>query len=144
VRLLVPDGLPFLEQAVRSRMGNLAAANVLAAREGYACCTRQRTLRTDTAVAAAVSATAPRIPPVFPVSTTDSRAIQTGTWSLERPLLLDGCSACALCALFCPEGAILRDEGGSMVFDLLHCKGCGICALVCPVRDAITMEEVAA
>jgi pyruvate ferredoxin oxidoreductase delta subunit len=56
---------------------------------------------------------------------------------------MDECTACALCALFCPEGAISRDNG-SMAIDYLYCKGCGICAVVCPVRDAIAMEEVRA
>jgi len=62
---------------------------------------------------------------------------------VDRPLLMDECTACALCALFCPEGAISRDNG-SMAIDYLYCKGCGICAVVCPVRDAIAMEEVRA
>ena len=83
------------------------------------------------------------MPPLFPVSTTDSLAVHTGSWSLDRPVLTDHCTACALCALFCPEGAIARDDG-SVVIDYLYCKGCGICEVVCPVRDAIRMEEVRA
>ena len=75
--------------------------------------------------------------------TADSITIQTGSWSLERPVLLDACNACAVCAVFCPEGAIAR-EGGVMAIDYAHCKGCGICEVVCPVRNALTMEEVAA
>jgi Pyruvate/2-oxoacid:ferredoxin oxidoreductase delta subunit len=31
-----------------------------------------------------------------------------------------------------------------MWIDPLYCKGCGICEAVCPVRNAISMEEVAA
>ena len=77
------------------------------------------------------------------MSTTDSLRNHTGTWSLDRPLLTDECTACALCALFCPEGAITRTDG-SMVIDYLYCKGCGICEVVCPVRNAIAMEEVTA
>ena len=147
VRLLVPHALGFLEQAVASRMGAMAEANIIAAREGYACCTRQHTLASDTPVEAAPDpspAPEPReSPPVFAVSTTDSRRNHTGTWSIDRPLLTDECTACALCALFCPEGAIARNDG-SMVIDYLYCKGCGICEVVCPVRNAITMEEVTA
>ena len=147
VRLLVPHGLGFLEQAVASRMGAMAEANILAAREGYARCTRQHTLAGDTPVEAAPDpgrASEPRqSPPVFAVSTTDSRRNHTGTWSIDRPLLTDECTACALCALFCPEGAIARSDG-SMVIDYLYCKGCGICEVVCPVRNAIAMEEVTA
>ena len=59
------------------------------------------------------------------------------------PVFGEACTACAVCALFCPEGVISR-RGGEMAVDLLHCKGCGICAAVCPVRDAIAMEEVSA
>jgi len=147
VRLLLPHGLRFLEQAVASRMGAMADANILAAREGYARCTSQHTLGGDTPVEAAPdSGQAPeprQSPAVFAVSTTDSRRNHTGTWSIDRPVLTDECTACALCALFCPEGAIARSDG-SMVIDYLYCKGCGICEVVCPVRNAITMEEVTA
>jgi len=143
VRLLLPDGLGFLEQAVTSRMGALADTNIIAAREGFARCTRQHTLAADTPVEPAPApASQPRRElPVFAVSTTDSRANHTGTWSLDRPVLADACTACALCALFCPEGAISRNDG-VMAIDYLYCKGCGICEVVCPVRNAIAMEEV--
>jgi 2-oxoacid:acceptor oxidoreductase gamma subunit (pyruvate/2-ketoisovalerate family)/2-oxoacid:acceptor oxidoreductase delta subunit (pyruvate/2-ketoisovalerate family) len=141
VRLLLPEGLPFLEQALESRMGAAARANVAGAREGYARCTTQHTLAGDTPVEPA-SAVAPRpSAPRFPVSTMDSHLSHTGAWSFERPVLGGACTACAVCALFCPEGAISRSEG-SMSIDLLYCKGCGICEVVCPVRNAIAMEEV--
>ena len=148
VKLLIPDGLTHLKQAVAARMGPwLAEANIAAAGEGYARCTRQRAVTGDAPVESPpVRARASRSrpgPPVFAVSTTDSRANHTGTWSLDRPVLTAECNACALCALFCPEGAITRDDG-SMVFDYLYCKGCGICEVVCPVRNAIAMEEVPA
>jgi pyruvate ferredoxin oxidoreductase gamma subunit len=143
VSLLIPHGLEFLEQAVASRMGALADANVVAAREGFARCTLQHTLARDLPVEAApIAEPAPRRA-VFAVSTRDSLRNHTGTWSLDRPVLMDECNACALCALFCPEGAISR-SGGSMVVDYLYCKGCGICEVVCPVRNAIAMEEVTA
>ena len=142
VRMLLPDGLEHLEGAVAARMGALAEPNVHAAHEGYERCTHQHALAGDTPVEPeAEEASTPRTPPVFPVSTTDSRANHTGTWSLDRPLLTSECTACAVCALFCPEGAITR-ESGAMVIDYLYCKGCGICEVVCPVRNAIAMEEV--
>ena len=47
--------------------------------------------------------------PLFAVSTTDSLGNHTGGWSLDRPVLRDACNDCALCALFCPEGAIAQD-----------------------------------
>lgn len=147
VRLLVPHGLAFLEQAVASRMGAMAGANIAAAREGYARCTRQHTLAGDAPVESApdpgLASVRRRSPPVYAVSTTDSRRNHTGTWSLDRPLITDVCTGCALCALFCPEGAITRSNG-SIAIDYLYCKGCGICEVVCPVRNAIAMEEVRA
>jgi len=144
VRLLVPDGLPFLEEAVAERMGRLAGVNVVAAREGYELAARQRRRAGDAPVDLLSPAPpAVRVAPRFPVSTVDSRAIHTGGWSLDRPVIAPACTACAVCALFCPEGAISR-TGGEMAIDYLYCKGCGICEVVCPVRDAIAMEEVPA
>ena len=60
IKLLAPDGLGILEQAVASRMGAAAGANVIAAREGYARCTRQHTLAGDAPLATAERATGPR------------------------------------------------------------------------------------
>jgi pyruvate ferredoxin oxidoreductase gamma subunit len=140
VRLLLPDGLDFLEQAVRSRMGASADANILAARAGYAQCTRQHTLVADEELVSAQANGRSRTRR-FPVSTLDSLGNHTGSWSLDRPVLTDRCNACALCALFCPEGAIAR-TGKTITIDYLYCKGCGICEQVCPVRGAIGMEEV--
>jgi pyruvate ferredoxin oxidoreductase gamma subunit len=146
VRLLLPDGLELLEQAVAARLGAMAAVNVLAAREGYARCTRQHTLASDTPVELAPNLSRPggnRIEPAFPISVLDSLGNHTGSWSDEQPVLTGECTACGLCALFCPEGAIARSDG-SMAIDYLYCKGCGICEIVCPVHDAIRMEEVVA
>jgi pyruvate ferredoxin oxidoreductase gamma subunit len=144
VRLLLPGGLELLEQAIRARMGGLAEANVVAAREGYRLCTRQHRVAGDPPVEAA-PAVAGRGPsrPLFPVSTTDSLLNHTGAWSLDRPVLTGACTACGVCALFCPEGVITR-SAGSMAVDYLYCKGCGICEVVCPVRGAIHLEEVRA
>lgn len=146
VRLLVPDGLGFLEEAVAGRMGAMAEANTLAAREGYARCVKQHAVAGDMPALSSGPTHAPgrrQSPLLFPVSTTDSRGNHTGAWSLDRPVVTDECTACAVCALFCPEGAISRNDG-SMVVDYLYCKGCGICEVVCPVRNAIAMEEVTA
>jgi pyruvate ferredoxin oxidoreductase gamma subunit len=143
MRLLLPDGLELLEQAVAGRMGANAAANILAAREGYERCVVQRATVHDAPFEETHGKATLRAAPVFPVSTTTTLANHTGSWSEERPVLADACTACALCALFCPEGAVAR-QGGAMVIDYLYCKGCGICEVVCPVRDAIHMEEVRA
>ena len=147
VKLLLPDGLGYLEQAIAARMGASAELNVVAAREGFSRCTRQRASAGDRSLEPPPELEPTRepswIPPLFPVSTTDSLGIHTGSWSLDRPVLTEQCTACALCALFCPEGAIARHDH-SVVIDYLYCKGCGICEVVCPVRDAIRMEEVRA
>jgi 2-oxoacid:acceptor oxidoreductase gamma subunit (pyruvate/2-ketoisovalerate family)/2-oxoacid:acceptor oxidoreductase delta subunit (pyruvate/2-ketoisovalerate family) len=143
VRLLLPDGLPLLEEAIEWRMGALAAPNVLAARAGYERCVKQSTRAGDTRLETTRPAPAPRVAPLFPASSTDSLVVRTGGWSIERPTIQDVCTACGVCALFCPEGAISRSDG-SVVVDYHHCKGCGICAVVCPVRNAIAMEEVLA
>lgn len=153
-RLLLPDGgLELLEQAVRARTGKAAAANVEAARAGHARCTRQHHRPGDVAfaeLAAAAHLPAPGEPPAalppagaaYPVSTTDSLGNHTGSWAMLQPVFTASCSACALCALFCPEGVITKDDAGRMQADALYCKGCGICAEVCPVAHAIAMEEV--
>jgi len=147
VKLLLPEGLGFLEQAIASRMGAGAELNIVAAKEGYVRCTRQRVRPGDAWLEAAPGnghAREPRLStPLFPFSTTDSLGNHTGSWSLDRPVLGDECTACAVCALFCPEGAITRQHG-AMVIDELYCKGCGICEVVCPVRSALRMEEVPA
>lgn len=147
VRRLLPNGLGFLEQAILARMGTTAEMNVVAARDGFARCRRQRPLAGDVPLEPAPDIgqgrEARRSPPLFAVSTIDSLGNHTGSWSLDRPVLTDHCTACALCALFCPEGAIARDDG-SVVIDYVYCKGCGICEVICPVRNAIRMEEVRA
>jgi 2-oxoacid:acceptor oxidoreductase delta subunit (pyruvate/2-ketoisovalerate family) len=141
IRLLLPDGLPFLEEAVSARFGGLAGPNLAAAREGYARCIRQHTRAGDAPVAASVAGPGPPADALFPISLTDCRSNHTGSWSEEQPVLTDECTACALCALFCPEGAISRVDG-HMLVDALYCKGCGICEVVCPVRGAVHMDEV--
>ncbi len=143
VKLLVAGGLEFLEQAIASRLGARAEPNIRAAREGYERCRRQRRVAGDEQIGSVPVPPLRRERLLFPVSRTDSLANHTGSWSLERPVLRDECTACALCALFCPEGVITRADG-SMEIDYDYCKGCGICAVVCPVRNAIAMEEVRA
>jgi pyruvate ferredoxin oxidoreductase delta subunit len=141
MKLLLPDGLAFLEQAIGSRFGALADRNVAAAREGHARCTVQRRLKRDATAEPSQRTVTPAARPVFPISRTDSLANHTGSWSLERPVLTVACTACGVCALFCPEGVITRTNGRIAV-DELYCKGCGICEAVCPVRGAISMAEV--
>ena len=142
VRQLHPDALAHLEEAIRAKLGALAEVNVAAARVGYARCTRQHALEGDDHFEPPAP-TAHAEPPLFQVSFVDSRVNQTGGWSLDRPVVSAECTACGVCVLFCPEGAIAREDG-TIVVDYLHCKGCGICQVVCPVRGALAMEEVPA
>jgi 2-oxoacid:acceptor oxidoreductase gamma subunit (pyruvate/2-ketoisovalerate family)/2-oxoacid:acceptor oxidoreductase delta subunit (pyruvate/2-ketoisovalerate family) len=142
VKLLLPDGLEFLEQAIRNRMGaKIAEPNILAARDGFERCARQHTVATDTLYEPEPAAARPPLGR-FAVSVTDTLGNNTGSWSVERPAILEACNVCGLCALFCPEG-VMRREYGTMVIDFDHCKGCGICEDVCPVKNAIEMEEIA-
>lgn len=139
-RLFLPDRRELLEDAIGARFGAGAERNVLAARDGYERCVVQRTLSGDSSIPR-TRAVAAVERPRFPMSTRDSRSNETGAWSLERPILSASCTACAVCALFCPETALSRTADG-MAIDYLHCKGCGICVDVCPVREAIAMEEL--
>ncbi len=58
----------------------------------------------------------------------------TGGWRTLRPRLNERCNDCLLCWFFCPDSAVVLNEGKVTGFDLNHCKGCGICAQVCPPR----------
>jgi pyruvate ferredoxin oxidoreductase delta subunit len=66
----------------------------------------------------------------------------TGGWRTEVPrFLVERCTGCDICAVFCPEGVVFRVEKRRYDFDPTFCKGCGICAAECPTDD-IVMEEV--
>lgn len=56
----------------------------------------------------------------------------------ERCLGCGTCNSCGVCYLFCPDVAVLIEQG-QYTFDLDYCKGCGICARECPAR-ALIME----
>lgn len=54
----------------------------------------------------------------------------------------DACSACALCARFCPTGALCFEdavERFTLTFTPAICIDCGICALACP-EDAVGFD----
>ncbi len=69
-----------------------------------------------------------------------SRATKTGSWRTYYPVGdPKKCTACGICAMYCPEGIILIDKVKKFSCDLDYCKGCGICAQVCPFK-AIEMK----
>lgn len=66
---------------------------------------------------------------------------QTGDWRSQRPVLdKEKCIKCGICAMYCPEPCITKDDEGYYVADLYYCKGCGICAHECP-KDAIIIVK---
>jgi pyruvate ferredoxin oxidoreductase delta subunit len=72
-----------------------------------------------------------------------STANHTGGWRTERPrFLLQACTGCDLCVVFCPEGIVHRVEAKRYDFDPDYCKGCAICAEECPVGDIVMESEL--
>jgi len=71
----------------------------------------------------------------------NSADYETGGWRSHCPVIdLDRCSHCMICWVFCPDSAVLVEDGKVIGIDLAHCKGCGICAQECS-RRAISMVE---
>jgi pyruvate ferredoxin oxidoreductase delta subunit len=70
-----------------------------------------------------------------------AREYLTGDWRTERPVWDPGkCINCLFCWVYCPDAAILTEDGKMRGINYSHCKGCGICAAECPKRaGAITM-----
>ena len=69
-----------------------------------------------------------------------AREYKTGTWRVLRPVLHeDKCIHCMFCWLYCPDLAIVQEQGKMKGFDFDYCKGCGLCANVCPTK-AIEMK----
>jgi pyruvate ferredoxin oxidoreductase delta subunit len=59
----------------------------------------------------------------------------TGDWRTERPERdEEKCSHCLICWIYCPDSAIIIEQGKIKKIDLDYCKGCGICAEVCPPK----------
>ena len=75
----------------------------------------------------------------------NSTARATGSWRIERPEIdLERCTACSLCFVRCPDGAIELDDEGYPVIDYEHCKGCMICLETCPLHAVTSEREVRA
>jgi pyruvate ferredoxin oxidoreductase delta subunit len=71
----------------------------------------------------------------------NAQSYKTGDWRTLRPVYdAEKCRQCMLCWIYCPDSAIIVEEGKVVGIDLDHCKGCGICARECPPKAAaITM-----
>ena len=64
-----------------------------------------------------------------------ARYYETGAWRTYRPVWdLDRCIHCLLCWVYCPDSAVIVQEGRIVGTDLRYCKGCGICARECPPK----------
>jgi len=67
---------------------------------------------------------------------------KTGSWRSQRPIRdEEKCTNCLICWIYCPDSAILIENGKIKGIDLEHCKGCGICAKECPVGAIEMMKE---
>jgi len=68
---------------------------------------------------------------------------KTGGWRSFRPVHHpDKCIHCLFCWVYCPDSAIMVEDGKVVGIDYEHCKGCGICSEMCPAKEkAITMVK---
>lgn len=83
--------------------------------------------------------------PITPVirNPAGSLAFKCGEWRLLTPVIdNDKCTKCGLCALYCPDDAIYKAEGGTFIVKHDYCKGCGICANECPPKAIRMVTEV--
>jgi len=74
------------------------------------------------------------------VAVEDALHPQTGGWRTSgKPVVdLDACIDCLLCWMYCPDSAVIVEDGVFQGFDYDFCKGCEVCEEMCPV-DAIRM-----
>ena len=81
-----------------------------------------------------------------PAVTADPFAEETNTLTaadvlgeIDRCLSCGYCNTCGTCFVFCPDGAILWDNGPRI--DHEFCKGCGICVNECPGHAMVLVNE---
>ncbi len=71
----------------------------------------------------------------------NAQEYETGQWRTFKPIRdKEKCTNCMICWIYCPDSAIIPENGKIKEIDYNHCKGCGICAQVCPVK-CIKMEK---
>jgi pyruvate ferredoxin oxidoreductase delta subunit len=65
-----------------------------------------------------------------------SEDYHTGSWRTFRPVFTaQRCVHCMMCWVYCPDSAVLVQDGRVLGFDYEHCKGCALCATVCPDKS---------
>jgi len=70
----------------------------------------------------------------------NSMEYKTGSWRSQKPVRdEEKCTNCLICWAYCPDSAIIVENGKIKEINYDYCKGCGICADECP-KEAITME----
>ncbi|MDJ0497123.1 MAG: FAD-dependent oxidoreductase [Acidimicrobiia bacterium] len=81
-----------------------------------------------------------------PAVTADPFAEETTTLTaadvleeIDRCLSCGYCNSCGTCFVFCPDGAILWNNGPRI--DHEFCKGCGICVAECPGHVMVLVNE---
>ncbi|HHW55627.1 MAG: 4Fe-4S binding protein [bacterium] len=68
---------------------------------------------------------------------------KTGSWRTIAPVYIpENCINCMFCWAFCPDDAIIVEDGKMVGINYDYCKGCGICARECPAKNkALVMGE---
>lgn len=81
-----------------------------------------------------------------PIEKTTPFSEETGTLNeaeileeIDRCLSCGHCNNCGTCFVFCPDGAIIWDDGPRV--DHEFCKGCGICVAECPGHVMVLVNE---
>lgn len=70
-----------------------------------------------------------------------AKKFKTGDWRSQRPNhIKEKCINCLTCWMYCPDSAVIVEDGKVVGFDYDYCKGCGICASICPVK-CIKMKQ---
>ncbi len=63
----------------------------------------------------------------------NAKQYETGSWRTFKPIFsTEKCIHCLFCWVFCPDAAVLVENGKVVGIDYEHCKGCGICEHECP------------
>jgi len=72
----------------------------------------------------------------------NTRSRRTGNWRVFRPVIvLERCTRCWICFVYCPEGAIALDADDTPRIDYEVCKGCLVCLEECPTHAIAKVAE---